>query len=314
MPIRLFENFKVKLFSFFAASIFWFVVVTENDYQYDFDVPIVPTNIPADKIVIAQSPTVAKVRFRGRGKSLLRLRFSEEARIELDLSNAFANTRILLKDEMVTIPRRTHDISFIQVLSPDEVTVVLAQLARKKVPVIPQIEVEPVIGYVVVGGIKLIPDSIEVAGPQNYIASIQHVRTERKAYSGVKYRFTEKVKLQKFPDSLKISYSMDEVRFEVDLQKLLELEITEVPVRVINVPRGWKVTPIPSTVSLTVIGGEGLLMSLSRDDLKAYIDYSTVRVGDPEGHPVTVEAPPEVTVTRIHPERFKLATERQRKR
>lgn len=310
MNWKIFDHFRVKVFSFVAATVFWFVVVTDNEYQYDFYVPIVPTNVPEDKILINRIPEKALVRFRGRGQTLLRLRLSNEARLELDLSNAFANDRIRLSDEMVNVSRRTHDISFVQVLNPDEVAVVLAQLARTRVPVVPRITVEPVLGYVVVGGVRVDPDSIEIRGPQNYIASVQQVYTQERQFRGVKYRFSGKVPLQRLPDSLHIEYSVYEVHYEVDLQKLLELEMKEVPVTVINVPRGWKVTPIPSTVNVTLIGGERLLMQLSREDVKAYIDYSRVKVGNPEGHDVIIEVPPEIKVGQVRPQRLKLATER----
>ncbi|RMD99860.1 MAG: hypothetical protein D6814_04800 [Calditrichaeota bacterium] len=314
MQFRILDNYKVKLFSFVAASLFWFMVVTENDYQYDIYVQIKPVNLPKDRVILNDLPRKALVRFRGRGKSLLTLRFSNEAALELDLTNVTRNKVVVVKDNMIHISRRSQDINSWHVLSPDKVLVRVGRLAKKVVPIVPQIEVEPVIGYTQVGKVKLEPDSLEISGPAKFVRNIRQIYTEKKSFKKVKYRFSGHIKLQPLPDSLRLHLAIHDIKYEVDIQKLLEIQIEEIPVQVINVPRHWKVTPIPSTVTLTVRGGERLLMQLSRDDFKAYIDFAQARKAGSNGHIPMIEAPPEVTISSVRPQRFKLASERRTSR
>ena len=314
MQLSILENYKVKLFALFAATIFWFAIVTENSYQYEFDVDIVPVNLPADRLVMNELPKKARVRFEGQGKALLALHFSHDARIELDLSNVGMRARIKLARDMLHIPRRGHAVDRWSILYPDTIYVEFSRLLQKTVPIIPHIEVIPANGYTTVGDVVLSPDSVLIAGPRKYVKDISQVFTKQLQLRDARFKLHGRVPLHAFPDSMKIELSAKHVDYTVDVQKLLELQIDEVPVEVINVPPGWKITPIPSTLSMTIAGGEKLLMELRRDDLKAYIDYSKPQRADLNGHPAYIETPPEIAVISVHPQLFKLEREKPRTR
>jgi hypothetical protein len=77
-----------------------------------------------------------------------------------------------------------------------------------------------------------------------------------------------------------------------------------------NVPSHLKVSAVPSTVTLTVEGGERLLMRLRREDISAYIDYARIRSTEAAGHPIVIKAPPGVRCRNVRPALFKLMMER----
>lgn len=305
------DNFRVKLFAFVAAFLFWFVVVTGNEYQYELEVAIKPVNLPPGKVILNDLPRRARVRFYGRGQALLALKFLEEAEVALDLSDIYTSGPVAVRPEMVRVSRLGQNIESWEILQPDSIEVRLGQLATKRVPIAADIEVRPVVGYAVVGGVRLTPDSAQVIGPINHIEPISRVHTESRRFEGVKYGISGRIRLRRFPDSLRIQLQPMEVRYDVDVQKLLELTFEEIPVRVIHAPRGWRVSAVPSTLKLTVAGGERLLMQLSRSDISATIDYRRPQQGEEGGYRVELQLPEGVNVIQVYPQYFKLLKERQ---
>lgn len=305
------ENYRVKLASILIAVLFWFVIVTENQYEYEIPVRITPVNVPEGKVITNQLARSAKVRFTGHGKALLALRFQKDAEIELDVSGVHSRSIIPLTKDMVHVQRRSASLEILQIMSPDSVLVVLENLRRKTIPIQPLISVVPVPGFALVGGIKLVPDSITVAGPEQLVARLDRVQTDSLRYSDVKYRFSGKVRLIPPAESLHVELPFKQINYFVDVQKLLELHVDGVPVTVRNEPRDLRVTALPSTISLTVVGGERSLMQYNRDDFKAYIEYRQNANGPAEGYKPTITAPDDVEVTQHYPQTFRLVFERR---
>lgn len=309
MRFVIFENYKVKLASLAIAGVFWFFIVTENQYQYAFEVRVVAVNVPEDKILITELPPKALVRFAGKGKSLLWLRMQNDAKIELDLSDVGSGAMIPFEDEMLRIPRRSQKINDWHILEPDSVFIEMAPLKRKTVPILSRIEVIPEHGYTIVNGIQLVPDSITISGPAKTVDQVKAIPTDSLRFTGEKMRFSGKVGLQGFDRGLKILFPFRQINFFVDVQKILENQIEGVPVEVRNAPRNWKVTALPSTINLTVAGGERKLMELSRDSIHVYINY-TRTPGRSGGYAPVIEVPRDVEILGYHPKTFKLVREK----
>jgi YbbR domain-containing protein len=306
----LFEHPRVKLIAVIMASIFWFVVATESDYSYDSEVPILFVNLPADRIIVQQLPNVAKVRFQGSGKSLLALLFHRDAFIEIDLSLVRDQTEIELKRDMVQLGRRGIPVTATQVLAPHTIAVKLGSLQKKMVPIKPAIQMEVPPGFTLVGDLELEPDSLAISGPDEFVSSLHEIQTVPREFRNVRRGFEERIALQALPDSMRIEMSFTSVQLKAEVQKIIELNLQEIPVRVQNAPSHLKVTAVPSTVAITVEGGERVLMQLTREDISAYIDYAQIRSTEVGGHPVIVETPPGVRYRNARPALFKLMMER----
>ncbi|MGH7495059.1 MAG: CdaR family protein [bacterium] len=305
-----FENPRIKLIALIMASIFWLVVATESDYSYDAEVPILFTNLPANRIIVQEVPAKAKVRFHGKGKFLLAQLFYRDAYIEIDLSHVHNQSEIELTHTMVQLGRRGIPVTATQVLAPHAITIKLGGLREKVVPIRPAVKLHMPPGYTLVGEIELEPDSLTIAGPDEFVRTLQEVQTVPREFRNVHNSFEESIALQAFPDSMKIALPVESVRLSAEVQKIIELNLREIPVRVRNVPSHLKVSAVPSTVALTVEGGERLLMHLKREDISAYIDYARIRSTEAAGHALVIEAPPGVRCRNLRPALFKLMMER----
>ncbi|MFQ5627615.1 MAG: YbbR-like domain-containing protein [bacterium] len=313
MRFAILENYKVKLTALVVASLFWFAVVTESNYQYDMDVSIRPINTPKERIIVNEITPTARVRFEGNGKSLLALRFNDEAILEMNLEDINADAHIPLNKSMLRIPRRSRKVIDWHVLSPDTVFVKIAFQDKKKVPIIPQIDVETAPAFTIVGKIQLSPDSVLITGPIQQIRTIERIYTEPMEFKNRKKNIRGRAKLIPPVDSLKISVASKDATFFVDVQKLLERSFVEIPVTITNVPRNMKITPRPSTVSLTANGGEDYLMQFSEEDFLVSIDYNQKSDEHAQGYTPTIKMPANIIKTEIVPAYIKLEIERRSK-
>ena len=311
MNLAIFENYKVKLTALIVATLFWFAVVTESSYQYDMDVRLQTVNLPDDRIIVNDITPAARVRFEGNGKSLLALRFNDEATMELNLDNTNADAYAPLNKGMLRISRRSRKVIDWRVLSPDTVFVKVAYKEKKRVPVVPQIRIATAPGFAVVGGVQLTPDSVTVSGPIQQVRQVERIQTEVLEFSDRQKDISGAIKLNRPADSLKLTVDLDEVVFFADVQKLLERTFTEIPVEVINVPRQIKVTPRPSTLNLTAIAGEEYLMTFSSKDFKVTVDYNQRSDRNALGYMPKIDHPADITIAEIAPAFIKLEIEQR---
>ncbi len=310
MKTPLLENYRIKLVVITVATLFWFAVVTENDYSYELDIPIIVTNLLPTKTVACALPATARVRFEGRGKALLALLFTRDAYLEADLANARNSVELELKPAMVHVPRRNLSVTARQVIAPNTIALKLSNLQTRAVPIKPMIEIGTQAGFTVVGGVRLEPDSITINGPEELVKKITAVPTQAWSQKEVRESIVREVELQAFPDSTWIKLPFKKSTATVDVQKIIELNLQEIPVRVKNAPAHLNVSAVPSTLALTVEGGERLLLDLKREDLVAYIDFAHASENEAHGHPVEILAPPGVRYRNVKPALFKLMMER----
>lgn len=301
------KNYKIKIILFFIATLVWFHAVTEIHYEYALWIPIEPVNIEAGKVIENKIPPKVLVKFGGKGKSLIYLR-TKDVKLVLDLSNAGQHVNVALKKENVKIGGLPVEV--LEIIKPTSLEVILGKLEAKFVPVVSNISVEPMDGYTLVGGIKLQPDSVVVEGPQRLVGKINEIQTEKKQYKGVKRDIAGEIKLVSFSDE-RITVTKRKVNFFADIQKLYEKKITDIPVKVINVPSRVKVTVVPSSLDLTVQGGIDLVTGLTKDDILAYIDYRRSRSTNGESYLATIVTPKEIRFTEVFPKSFKLIIERK---
>lgn len=308
---NLFENYRIKIIVVTIATVFWFAVVTEKIYEHEMEVPIAVVNIPPGKTVIGDLPPQARVRFEGRGKALFALMFQREARVVIDVAESSPAQSVQVRRDLVEVGRWGLPVIAKQILTPHEIKIQLVNLLGKEVAVVPATDLTTAPGFAVVGKIQASPDSIRISGPELFVKPIRQISTAPVEARNLRARLKQEVALLQFPDSLHIRLSREKATVMVDVQKLIEMTLPEIPVRVRNAPRGLIVTPLPSTLTLTVEGGEQLLLGLKREDVTAIIDYQQVKaLLNHEGYVPIITVPEGVTYRNVKPATFKLMMER----
>lgn len=304
-------NYKVKLITFLFAVFIWFFVITENEYEQVIEVPVSVVNIPDGQVVLNDIPEMAKVKVHGSGKALIALSLSRSITVDLDLSGVKSSKTFVLDPQRVNVSRASGSVRVLEIVNPDSIRVVLDDLLIKKVAVVPDIQVTTAPGHTIVGDVEVKPDSVYVEGPKSLVEDIDKLRTEHRVFSDLEYDLETVLPLAPTSSS-KVQVLRSQVTISLDVQKLMEVTLEEVPVRVRNTPPGVTVHVVPSTLSLVLEGGAELLSQVSRDDIVVYINYARARHAPQNEHLAVIKPPPGVSYRDVKPKSFKLVLEHQR--
>ncbi len=308
MRAHIFNNFKIKLAVVVMASLIWFFVKMEDNYRYSFHVPIRITNLGPNRIISSNIPKKVKITGWGKGRSLLTLMFRNDIFYNLDVSHVYRTSTLVLEKNQVKF-LRSSDIEVINIVQPETLKVTIVDLVTTKVAIKADVEVLPMPGYTLVDEIKLIPDSAEIVIPITELKKVELISTERRRYKNINRNITEKLRLIR-PDIDHLRLLTREVNLFLDVQKLMEKPLSEIPVAVINQPPDLKVTVLPSTLSLILEGGAELLLNVNQNDVKAYIDYQKVKASQNKNHLAYIDTPKGVRYRDVKPKRFKIVVEK----
>lgn len=297
-------NLKYKITVFLLAILVWFFVKTEDNYRYSMNVPLKVVNLGSDRIITNDVPRKVNVTFWGKGRSIFTLKLRRDITYVLDAAKVEDSTRIALDKNNILMLRK-NELEVLNVVAPKFVEVKVEHLMPKKVPVTSQCEIQTIPGYTVIGEVKLLPDSVEIIGPNKELRTIHSIFTEKKIFKKIKNDFKKDVKLI-FPKQKYITLNTQKVLMTGDIQKLMEKPFLEVPVKVINYPSDDNVIVLPSTLSLVLEGGAELLLNITKEDIKAYVDYNKIRQSHEKDHPAYIITPQGTRYRDVKPTRFKI--------
>jgi len=304
------HNYKIKILAFIVAIFIWFFVITENDYETILEIPISTVNLPEDKVILNDITDVAKIKIKGTGKDLIALGFNSSARVELDLSDVEKRKTFQLETKDVFLSRPSGLMTTEEILMPNEIDVVLDDLAHKKVPVTPKLNYKPASGYTQVGKIRTSPDSVEISGPESEVNKIGEVFAEtEQTFDNLKADLKSSVPL-KLPETDKVTISAQQAVVYINIQKLVELELKGVPVKIKNVPPNTSLYVVPSTLQLTLVGGGNILTQMDHNDIVAYLDYNRIKDIPGKEYPVVIQTPAGVKFKDVRPKTFRVVYEK----
>jgi len=243
------------------------------------ELPIEARNLSAQKAHREEVPQFASVRLKGTGRDLFKavlLKNFAGFKMVLDLEGISQEYDFVLNDYFEKYPQKivlpsNYKVSFVEVVYPNRIHISLDEYKVKSVPVLSNLIIQPAPGHVIVGTPKLVPNTIEIAGPNDELALINHVETLPDSISGITANLQTRVGLESF--GRLIEFSHEGVRVKIDVQPISERIIVDIPVQVINIPNKIRVFPSPQTVSLTVVGGVNRIADLSPEEIQVLIDF-----------------------------------------
>lgn len=313
------DEYKIKIVAALVAVLVWLYVVTENTYEYSVEVPIHPVNLDAGHVIENDIPRVATVRVLGKGRALLTLFMRRDARLLMNLNRLDARGRMVLSPEDVLLPTQGKSIRASEVVSPDTLYVNIVPRKERKLPLKSRLEVQPANGYVAVGGVTLIPDSVLVSGPIGIVDTLSAAYTEDRRLKHTRRNVNTRLRVMSHASG-KLSFTPSEVAARVDIQKTGQRELSGVPVEVLRVPPGHQITVMPATARIQLEGGREYLDGLKVDSFRVYIDYKrhgggqdntdrTTRVE--KDVPAYLDLPASVRALSVEPRFFTLVIEQE---
>lgn len=274
------SNLQAIIVSVIVAIFLWFFVVTDVVYFYDIDVPLKVIGLTQNKALVKPIPETVKMRFRGKGQVLIWAYFTmpmSESSVFLDVSKVHRlqefhlNTYFEQHPDLLVLPR-DFDLDFINVVSPETVWVHLEESITRKIPVAPEVDLQAAPGYMIVGGVRYSPDSIDVTGAETLVDQIRVLKTAKLELTDVVNDIFMDLPV-KLDTHQPLSYSENKIHVTADVQSIGTREIEDVPIRITNVPAGFRPVAIPDHVTLTIEGGQDVLLTLGPEHFRAIFDF-----------------------------------------
>lgn len=155
-------------------------------------------------------------------------------------------------------------------MSFNELRIPIYKRISKKLPIQIEGKIRPASGYTI-SRITLKPDSLLVYGSETQLAQLTSLRTEAWGDSIVMQSMQRRLMLH-IPDEI---YSQTrEISIRLELEELTEQSYI-LPIEVINVPEGYKVTPLPSTATVLLTIPRSRFKDIEEGQLRLTADYNS---------------------------------------
>ena len=275
------QKLGIRLGAMGLALLLWLFVVSENEYTMVVDVPIEARNLPAGHAHKKEVPSSAKVRLRGRGRSLFKTiilkNFIPDFKLVLDLERISEEYDFLLNEYFERYPQKvvipsTFEVKYVEVIYPSSVHISLDEYKEKVVSILPNILIQPAPGYTLVGPPIISPDKVKIAGSWNIVENVINVYSVPDTVLNATNRISLTLSLEAERGQL-IEYTPRNVNFQQSVQSISERIISEIPVKILNKTEDLQVFISPQTVSLTVVGGMSYIANLQPDDISIIVDF-----------------------------------------
>lgn len=301
------HNIGLKLVSLLAAFALWFFVnAGERNTEAAFQVPLELRNIPAHLMIV--SPRIDFVDLRVSGpRTLLNRIDREQLSMALDLGGVRpGEAAFRLRTDTLNLPRGVN----VARLTPSEVTLELAQVVRKTVPVRLVFAGKPP-GDLRVTEVHLVPETVEVIGPSDQVGAMKQAETEPFDLADAKPGPTQRDLGLEMPREY-VSASATRVQAEVLLEEPeRKRTLKGVPMVVRN--SAYRTELRPNQVEIAVRGPKSSIDSLELAHGAVYIDAAGREPGTYELAP-EVDLPIDVELVKREPAKVRLRILREKRR
>lgn len=194
-------------------------------------------------------------------KSEYNVSVEDSGRISVNLYNFLSENQWL-----------TSDIDVIDI-SPDTLSFYVEKDFMKKVSIIPDLDLKYKSGYGLATPVKILPESTTVYGPRSIVKNLTFVYTKRNYFKNLDDRSIESVPLEDLPG---VIYKDAEVSVSLNVQKIVDKTFDDVNIRIIDLPVDRDVVLLPNKISVSVKAGIEILGRMSKDSIKAFVNYRDV--------------------------------------
>lgn len=173
MAYHPFRNLGLKFLSTCIAALLWLVVAGERVVERVMRAPVEMQNLPEGLEIVGTPPDTVEVRLRGPSGALSRMAAGDMAAV-IDLQTARPGRRLFhLTQNNVSVPYGTEVVQ----VGPSTLTLEFETTAVRTVPVEPDVEGRPAMGYEVTK-VTSEPATVEVAGPASAVNRLPAAITE----------------------------------------------------------------------------------------------------------------------------------------
>lgn len=233
------------MLSIVLASIFWYSVKLVKTYTTVLEVPVRYQNAPGGLQLTSQLPTRLRMKVTGPGHLLLvpSLSIGDDS-MEVNLQPAVESGQIDTRQFQGKMTRKLPSEIKVNSIRPEQIAVSFEERIRKRVPIVPQLEMTTAPGYRQVGEVVLSPDSVLLIGSVSALKEVDSWPTAAIQIQNLRGARRFRVQLAKQPQ---VYFSDQQVTGMVQSQPFTEV-MEEVEVQVRNAPLDKTVRLLPRFV------------------------------------------------------------------
>ena len=266
------KNAHIILTALIFSIVLWGSVSLSNDYYATINVPLKLINFPKGYTSSTKLPQDISVRVKGKGWKLIALNLGSESDYYISAKKESGKQTVFLSNYLSDNQWLSSGLEVINI-TPDTLSFLLEKVISKKVKIIPDLNLKFKSGYGLATNIVIKPETTTVSGPVSEVHRMKNVHTKNILLNNLDDKTFKLVELQDFPG---VSYSNSKVSVYLNVQKIVDKNISDVPVNVVDVPKDRTVVLLPNKIEISVRGGINILAKLTKDDFNSFVNYRDV--------------------------------------
>jgi hypothetical protein len=273
---------RILLFSVFLliSATIWLLNAMSKNYTSIIEYPLVYTDFPEDKVSVGEMPSHLDLQINAHGYALLWYKmFRKPVPISfnvseynlnrgLDSSSAYILTRYLRDPIARQLPSELQLLD----IAPDTLHFRFAGRVTRMIKIKPDFNYTIVNQFTIKDEIKLLPDSVEVSGPDLILDTMAYVYTQRLNLGELTRNYSDKVRLKQIAE---LSYNVSRVNCSIELERFTELQVT-VPIEVLNLPDSILLQTFPSNIKINCKVGLSKYERTESFPFRAAVDYEEI--------------------------------------
>lgn len=305
--IRLNRRVATFLCCLLISILFWLLMTLSKEYTITVVYPVSYTNVPKDKVIANNLPSVINIEIRSKGFFLLAYKFRDPQKVYVDLNESRPlptknHFYLLMNMQIGQLTEQFSNRISIQRIIPDTVFLNFNKKITKRVPVKANLTLTMDSRYQQSDSVKLIPEFVEISGAADVIGKIDHVETVPVSIKNVDKQ--QSITLIIANDSAKgdIEFSTTKIKAVVNVTKYTEASI-ELPIEAINLPAGYSLKSFPDRVSVRYNVAFDNYEKINAQQFRAVIDYKKAEPGSNKLRIVLEKFPDDIRSIKLNPEK-----------
>ncbi|MCH7826446.1 MAG: hypothetical protein IIB83_01200 [Bacteroidetes bacterium] len=300
------KNIHIIILSLLFSIVLWVSITMLNDYYTTYNFPLKLVDFPKGYSSAVEIPKDISVKLKGQGWKLFTLNLGVLSVYKVSVGKGRGKKVLNLATFLGENQWLSSVVEVINV-QPNTISINVERTRTKKLKVIPQIRLDFKQGYGLAAKLKISPDTIKVTGPRSTMRKLKSILTNEIMLNELDKSIQKEITLM---DIQGVTYSPDKINITLDVQKIVEMNIDEIIVEVLNVPRNREVVLLPNKITCSVRGGIDVIGKLTNDQFKATVNYRDIIYDTSGSIQPKIILPENTTLLFTQPERVQYVIKR----
>ena len=263
----------------FASLFFWLLLNLSKEYTTEVQLPLYFDGLAQNKVIRNTPQQQINLVVKGSGFKLISSSLSPK-KIKLDLKSLRSKTSneyyLLSRNNKNLIQKQLRSGITLVAMPQDTIFFDIDKLETKKVPIQPNINIRYKKGFDLAKPVFLKPDSISLSGTKKSLSTIEYILTKKLELVDVSENVTKHLNLE-IPEKINANHNKTVLNLFID--RFTEGKV-EIPITVINIPKGDNITIYPKKATITFKVGLKNFQNINANSFEIICDLKDTRANN----------------------------------